>query len=73
MLPPSSRIDTTFPVFCFIRKTLKVKPVPCDGIGAEVKGAVWHSILQSNAVVTSAEEFFETTQRVCRKISLVRL
>ena len=44
---------------------------PCDGIGEEVNRAVWHSILQSNAVVTSAEEFFETTQRVCKKINVL--
>ena len=44
---------------------------PCDGIGEEVKRAVWRSILQSNAVVTSAEEFFETTHRVCKKINVL--
>ena len=33
--------------------------------------AVWRSILQSNAVVTSAEEFFETTHRVCKKINVL--
>ena len=33
--------------------------------------AVWRSILQSNAVVTSAEEFFETTRRVCKKINVL--
>ena len=44
---------------------------PCDGIGAEVKRAVWRSILQSNAVVTSPEEFFETAQRVCKKINVL--
>lgn len=44
---------------------------PCDGIGEEVNRAVWRSILQSNAVVTSAEEFFETTHRVCKKINVL--
>ena len=33
--------------------------------------AVWRSILQSNPVVTSAEEFFETTHRVCKKINVL--
>ncbi|KAJ7386064.1 hypothetical protein OS493_012398 [Desmophyllum pertusum] len=44
---------------------------PCDGVGAEVKRAVWRSILQINAVVTSAEQFFATAQRVCKKINIL--
>ena len=43
----------------------------CHGIGAEVKRAVWHSILQSREVVTSAKGFFETAQSLCKKINVL--
>lgn len=36
-----------------------------------MKRAVWCSILQSNAVVTNAEELHQTAQNVCKKINIL--
>ena len=36
-----------------------------------MKRAVWCSILQSNAVVTNAEELHQTAQNVCKKIDIL--
>jgi hypothetical protein len=79
--PSSSlRIDIICPVFYIIRKTLEVKlhgafmKLPkgqCDGVGAEMKRAVWRSILQSNAVVSNAEHFYQTAQRVSKTINIL--
>ncbi|KAG1651875.1 Acid sphingomyelinase-like phosphodiesterase 3b [Nymphon striatum] len=43
----------------------------CDGVGAEVKRSVWRSILQGNAVVTSAEEFFDTAKSLSKNINIL--
>ena len=32
---------------------------------------MWRSVLQNNAVVDGAEEFFNTAQRVCKKINVL--
>ena len=32
---------------------------------------MWRSVLQNNSVVDSAEEFFDTSQRVCKKINVL--
>ena len=42
-----------------------------DGIGGEIKRAVWRAILQNRAVVNSAEEFATVAQRECNKIKVV--
>lgn len=36
-----------------------------------MKRAVWRSILQSNAVVSNAEHFYQTAQRVCKTINIL--
>ena len=35
---------------------------PVDGVGGRVKRSVWWAILQSNTVITNAENFFKETQ-----------
>lgn len=42
---------------------------PLDGVGAEVKRAVWRSILQDKQVVSSPLEFHRVAQKVCNKVS----
>ena len=42
---------------------------PVDGVGAEVKRAVWHSILQNKEVVSSPLEFHRVAKRVCNKVA----
>lgn len=42
---------------------------PVDGIGAEVKRAVWRSILQDKEVVSSPLEFYKVALKVCNKVS----
>ena len=42
---------------------------PVDGVGAEVKRAVWRSILQDKEVVSSPLEFHRVAQKVCNKVS----
>lgn len=42
---------------------------PVDGVGAEVKRAVWRSILQDKEVVSSPLEFHSVAQNVCNKVS----
>ena len=41
---------------------------PVDGVGAEVKRAVWRSILQDKEVVSSPLEFHRVAQKVCNKV-----
>ena len=41
---------------------------PVDGVGGEVKRAVWRSILQNKETVTNAKEFYYVTKKVCKKI-----
>ncbi|KAK2548197.1 hypothetical protein P5673_031662 [Acropora cervicornis] len=42
---------------------------PVDKVGAEVKRAVWRSILQDKEVVSSPLEFHRVAQKVCNKVS----
>ena len=46
---------------------------PVDGVGGEVKRAVWWSILQNNTVVTNPEEFVQVAQKLCKKIKIVHV
>ena len=80
----NSRIDITFQVYPTMRKTSIAKPPrsffetahgkgPFDGVGGEVKRAVWRSILQNNTVVTNPEEFVQTAQKLCKKVKIVHV
>ena len=42
----------------------------CDGVGAEVKRAVWRAILQGKDVINSAEEFHATAKRISIGMSM---
>jgi len=42
---------------------------PVDGVGAEIKQASWHSILQDKEVVSSPLEFHKVALKVCNKVS----
>ena len=44
---------------------------PVDGVGGEVKRSVWRAILQDKEVVTNAEEFCQTAQKLCSKIEVL--
>ena len=46
---------------------------PVDGVGGEVKRAVWRSILQNNTVVTNPEEFVQAAQKLCKKVKIVHV
>ena len=48
-------------------------PGPVDGVGGEVKRAVWRSILQNNTVVTNPEEFVQAAQKLCKKVKIVHV
>ena len=41
---------------------------PVDGVGAEIKRAVWRSILQDKEVVSSTLEFHKVALKVCNKV-----
>ena len=42
---------------------------PVEGVGAEVKRAVWRSILQNKEVVSSPLEFHRVAKKVCNKVA----
>ena len=44
---------------------------PMDGVGAEVKRAVWHSILRNKEVVSSPRGFYQAALKVCKNICLL--
>ena len=44
---------------------------PMDGVGAEVKRAVWRSILQNKEVVSSPRGFYQAALKVCKNIHLL--
>ena len=46
---------------------------PVDGVGGEVKRAVWRSILQNNTVVTNPEEFVQAAQKLWKKVKIVHV
>lgn len=46
---------------------------PVDGVGGEVKRALWRSILQSNTVVTNPEKFVQAAQKLCKKVTVAHV
>ena len=44
-----------------------------DGIGGEVKRAVWRSVLQGKNVVSTSDQFFDVAQSLCRKITVLKV
>lgn len=44
---------------------------PCDGVGAEVKRAVWRSILRGTEVVNTPHDFFQAAQNVSKNINIL--
>ena len=44
---------------------------PIDGIGGEVKRAVWRSVLQGKEVVGNVKALFDTAKKLCAKITIL--